>query len=63
LPISEEAYVHARFADGETRLVGRYRYYCPDDGKPEGQFQYVGSWYRNDHGRAFAPRADSVSDP
>jgi len=47
------AFVHARSLEGETRLVGRYRYVQSEPGKLAGQFQYVGSWYRNDHGRAF----------
>lgn len=51
---SEDAFVHARFADGETRLVGRYQFARSDIGRPHGEFRYVGSWYRNDHGRAFA---------
>ena len=50
----EDAFVHARFADGETLIVGRYQFARSDIGRPHGEFRYVGSWYRNDHGRAFA---------
>ena len=53
MPTSEDVFVHARLPDGATRLVGRYRFVRPDAGNPFGEFQYVGSWYRNEHGSAF----------
>lgn len=43
-----EAFVHARFADGSSHLVGR----CRLAGRL-GQFAYAGSWRENRHGRAF----------
>jgi hypothetical protein len=54
LTSSEDAFVQARFADGETRLVGRYQFAPSALGRPHGEFRHVRSWYRNDHGRAFA---------
>lgn len=48
------AFVHAQFSDGTSRLVGRYRLVSPNGGRAFGEFAYVGSWLRNDHGRAFA---------
>ena len=49
-----EAYVHVRQPDGASDLVGRYRLVVPSSGRAFGEFAYVGSWHRNDHGRAFA---------
>lgn len=51
---SEDAFVHARFAGGESRLVGRYRHVVPDTGRSHGEFEYAGSWVQNVHGCAFA---------
>jgi serine/threonine-protein kinase HipA len=48
-----EAYVHARFADGSSRLVGLYQLVTPQGAAAFGRFSYVGSWRRNEHGRAF----------
>ncbi len=52
--MTSEAYVHVRHPDGTTNLVGRYRLVTPVAGRSHGEFAYVGSWLRNEHGRAFA---------
>jgi serine/threonine-protein kinase HipA len=48
-----EVFVHARLADGTTRLMGQYRYRAGLLGRNVGEFQYVNSWLRNEHGQAF----------
>ncbi|MFY9291378.1 MAG: type II toxin-antitoxin system HipA family toxin [Methylorubrum rhodinum] len=55
-----EVYIHARHADGATDLVGRYRLVAAAAGSSYGEFVYVGSWRRNDHGRAFALDPDHL---
>ena len=52
--MTSEVYVHVRHRGGATDLAGRYRRVAPAAGQPYGEFAYVGSWLRNDHGRAFA---------
>lgn len=49
-----DAYVHVRYPDGRIDLAGRYRSVVPAAGRSYGEFAYVGSWHRNEHGRAFA---------
>lgn len=48
-----QAFVHARHPDGNTDLVGLYRLVVGRSGRTHGEFEYVGSWLRNAHGRAF----------
>jgi serine/threonine-protein kinase HipA len=51
--IASDVFVHARWPDGTTAVVGRYR--CMRD-RPDrnlGEFRYAGSWSRNEHGRSF----------
>lgn len=50
----QDVFVHVRHQDGTTDLAGRYRHTRPPAGQPYGEFQYVGSWLGNTHGRAFA---------
>ena len=52
--MTSDVYVHVRHPDGVTSLIGRYRLVTPAAGRSYGEFAYVGSWLRNDHGRAFA---------
>ena len=52
--MTSEAYVHARRQGGGSDIVGRYRVIVPPTGRSRGEFEYAGSWLRNDHGRAFA---------
>ncbi|TXM75265.1 type II toxin-antitoxin system HipA family toxin [Methylobacterium sp. WL69] len=54
ISMTSEVYVHVRHRGGATDLAGRYRRVAPAAGQPYGEFAYVGSWLRNDHGRAFA---------
>ncbi len=49
-----DVFVHARRLDGNHDLVGRYRTLRPDGSKPLGEFTYVPSWLRNEHGHAFS---------
>jgi len=49
-----EVFVHARFVDGTTAPVGRYRFRRERSENNIGEFRYAGSWLRNAHGRAFA---------
>jgi serine/threonine-protein kinase HipA len=49
-----EVFVHARFVDGTTAVVGRYRFRRDRSDSNIGEFRYAGSWLRNAHGRAFA---------
>jgi serine/threonine-protein kinase HipA len=49
-----EVFVHARFVDGTTAVVGRYRFRRERSENNIGEFRYAGSWLRNAHGRAFA---------
>ncbi|HLQ91705.1 MAG TPA: HipA domain-containing protein [Xanthobacteraceae bacterium] len=50
---SSEAFVHARLSDGTTKLVGQYRCRVGPRDRNVGEFQYVNSWARNEHGQAF----------
>ena len=49
-----EVFVHARWADGSSNLVGRCRVRHDRSDRNLGEFRYAGSWLRNEHGRAFA---------
>jgi hypothetical protein len=49
-----EVFVHARFVDGTTAVVGRYRFRRDQGDSNIGEFRYAGSWLRNAHKRAFA---------
>jgi serine/threonine-protein kinase HipA len=49
-----EVFVHARFGDGTTAVVGRYHFSPDRRGGNLGEFRYAGSWLRNGHGGAFA---------
>ena len=57
---TSEVYIHVRHEDGTTNLVGRYRLVALAAGPSYGEFAYVGSWRRNDHGRAFALDPDHL---
>jgi serine/threonine-protein kinase HipA len=50
---SSEVFVHARFSDGTTRLVGQYLLRVGPREQNIGEFQYVNSWVGNAHGHAF----------
>lgn len=49
----QDVFVHVRHPDGTSDIAGRYRSVRPPAGQPYGEFEYVGSWLRNSHGRAF----------
>lgn len=46
--------MHARWPDGTSAVVGRYRFERGRSDRNVGEFRYAASWARNDHGRAFA---------
>jgi serine/threonine-protein kinase HipA len=48
-----DVFVHARWADGTTAVVGRHRFTRDRSDRAFGEFRYAGSWARNEHGRAF----------
>ena len=48
-----EVFVHARWPDGTSAVVGRYRFARDRSDRNVGEFGYSGSWLRNEHGRAF----------
>lgn len=54
------AFVHVRHQDQTSTLVGQYRLVVPKAGRSYGEFGYVGSWLRNEHGRAFALDPDHL---
>lgn len=49
-----DVFVHVRHPDGTADIAGRYRRVQTPAGQAYGEFEYVGSWLNNTHGRAFA---------
>jgi serine/threonine-protein kinase HipA len=50
---ASEVFVHARWPDGTSAVVGRCRFNRDRLDRNLGEFRYAGSWARNEHGRAF----------
>jgi serine/threonine-protein kinase HipA len=50
---ASEVFVHARFPDGTTAVIGRCRLRMERLDRNLGEFQYAASWLRNAHGRSF----------
>lgn len=50
---ASDVFVHVRFPDGATAVVGRYRFSADRVDRNLGEFRYAPSWARNEHGRAF----------
>lgn len=51
---ASDVFVHARFADGMSAIVGRYSFRKERLDRNLGEFRYAASWLRNEHGRSFA---------
>jgi serine/threonine-protein kinase HipA len=50
---ASDVFVHARFPDGTTSVIGRCRFRDERLDRNLGEFQYAASWLRNAHGRSF----------
>jgi serine/threonine-protein kinase HipA len=50
---TSEIFVHARWPDGTSDVVGRYRLTRDRLDRNIGEFRYAGSWLANRHGRSF----------
>jgi len=50
---ASDVFVHARFPDGTTAVVGRSRFRHERLDRNLGEFQYAPSWLRNTYGRSF----------
>src|SRR3974390_3512251 len=51
---ASDVFVHARFADGMSAIVGRYSFRKERLDRNLGEFRYAASWLRNEDGRSFA---------
>jgi serine/threonine-protein kinase HipA len=50
---ASDVFVHTRFPDGTTSVIGRCRFRDERLDRNLGEFQYAASWLRNAHGRSF----------
>src|SRR5712671_6713407 len=51
--IASDVFVHVRWPDGTTAVVGRYRCMPDRSDRNIGEFRYAGSWVGNENGSSF----------